>query len=61
MSTELSKLDRKLVHEIAEELGLHHQSDGVEGVDRRIKLSLIPSDDDERWKKILCQRFHSVK
>lgn len=44
MSTELSKLDRKLVHEIAEELGLIHQSDGVEGVDRRIKLS-IPADD----------------
>jgi len=44
MSTELSKLDRKLVHEIAEELGLNHQSDGVEGVDRRIKLS-IPTND----------------
>jgi hypothetical protein len=38
MNPELTKLDRKLVHEIAEELGLEHQSEGVEGVNRRIKL-----------------------
>jgi AAA domain/R3H domain len=42
MSTELSKLDRKLVHEIAEDLGLGHQSEGVDGVNRRIKL-IIPN------------------
>jgi R3H domain len=42
MSPELTKLDRKLVHEIAEELGLEHQSEGVEGVNRRIKI-IVPS------------------
>lgn len=38
MSLELTKLDRKTVHEIAEEIGLGHRSEGVEGIDRRITL-----------------------
>lgn len=45
MSAELSKLDRKLVHEIAEELGLGHLSEGVEGVNRKIKIIILPNND----------------
>ena len=40
LSTELSTFDRKLVHELAEQLGLNHRSEGVEGVDRRIILTI---------------------
>lgn len=43
LASELTKLDRKLVHEIAEEFGLEHLSDGVDGVDRRITIR-IPND-----------------
>jgi AAA domain/R3H domain len=51
MSPELTKLDRKLVHEIAEELGLEHQSEGVEGVNRRIKL-LVPNPLSAQEQKV---------
>jgi hypothetical protein len=41
LSTELSKSDRFAVHELAEKLGnISHQSEGVEGVDRRIILAI---------------------
>jgi len=40
LSTELSKGDRKSVHELAEELLIGHESTGVEGKDRRIILTI---------------------
>ena len=40
LASELTKLDRKLVHEVAEELGLEHKSDGVDGVNRRITIRI---------------------
>jgi len=40
LSTELSNLDRKIVHEIAEEINIGHRSEGIDGVDRRIILSI---------------------
>jgi len=39
LSSELSKWDRKVVHEQAEKLGIGHRSEGVEGVDRHIIIS----------------------
>jgi AAA domain/R3H domain len=51
--TELSKLDRRLVHEIAEELGLEHASGGREGVNRRIAVS-IPVRSDTAHSKVLA-------
>lgn len=44
LSTELDKNDRWLVHEQATELGLNHRSEGVEGVDRHIILSIPKID-----------------
>eukprot|EP00978_Attheya_sp_CCMP212_P030209 scaffold110308_cov53-Attheya_sp.AAC.1 len=38
LSTELSKFDRLIVHELAEQLDLGHRSEGIEGTDRRITL-----------------------
>jgi ATP-dependent RNA/DNA helicase IGHMBP2 len=46
MSHELSKLDRKIVHEIAEELGVEHVSYGEEGANRQIHLKMPPVADD---------------
>jgi hypothetical protein len=43
MSRELSKLDRKIVHEIAEELGIEHVSYGEEGANRQIHLKMPPA------------------
>lgn len=41
--TALSGYDRMLIHEYAEEVGgLKHESKGVEGVDRRIILEILP-------------------
>lgn len=40
LSSELSSYDRRLVHEFAEQIGLVHRSEGTEGVDRRIVLSI---------------------
>lgn len=40
MSQELSKLDRKIVHEIAEEFGIEHISYGEDGADRQIHLKI---------------------
>ena len=39
-STELSRGDRRMIHETAEELGLEHSSSGVDQVDRRITLKV---------------------
>lgn len=38
LSSDLTSYDRRLVHEFAEQLGLGHKSDGVDGVNRRITL-----------------------
>jgi len=43
LGAKLTKFDRKAVHELAEQLGISHQSEGTEGVDRRITLG-IPLD-----------------
>jgi ATP-dependent RNA/DNA helicase IGHMBP2 len=40
LSSELSRFDRKVVHEFATQLGLGHRSEGVDGVDRRITLKI---------------------
>lgn len=40
LSSELSSYDRRLVHEFAEQLGLSHRSEGVDGVNRRIILTI---------------------
>jgi ATP-dependent RNA/DNA helicase IGHMBP2 len=40
LSSELTKLDRKIIHEIAEEFNLEHRSEGIEGKDRRIILGV---------------------
>jgi hypothetical protein len=40
LSTELSSYDRRLAHELSEQIGLGHKSEGVEGVDRRVILSI---------------------
>jgi ATP-dependent RNA/DNA helicase IGHMBP2 len=40
LSSELSSFDRRLVHEFAEQTGLGHRSEGVDGVDRRIILTI---------------------
>ena len=40
LSPELSRFDRRVVHEFATQLGLDHLSEGVEGVDRRIILTI---------------------
>lgn len=45
LSAELSSFDRKMVHELAEKFGIEHKSEGTEGVDRRIVLS-IPKGTD---------------
>jgi hypothetical protein len=37
---ELSRFDRRVVHEFATQLGLDHRSEGVDGVDRRIILTI---------------------
>jgi ATP-dependent RNA/DNA helicase IGHMBP2 len=50
--SELSRLDRKLVHEIAEELKLEHASGGREGVNRRIAIS-IPIKSNTEYSKVL--------
>lgn len=42
LSSELSSNDRRVVHELATELGLEHKSEGVEGVNRHLKL-VIPN------------------
>ena len=41
LSSELSSFDRRLVHEFAEQIGLGHKSEGVEGVDRRVILKIL--------------------
>ena len=40
LSTELTKADRKAVHELAEELKIGHCSTGVDGVNRRTTVSI---------------------
>lgn len=40
LSTSLTSYDRRLVHEFADQIGLSHRSEGVEGHDRRIILKL---------------------
>jgi ATP-dependent RNA/DNA helicase IGHMBP2 len=45
LSTELSSHDRLLVHELAETLGVEHHSEGTDGVDRRIILSVLKTTD----------------
>eukprot|EP00980_Cylindrotheca_fusiformis_P000465 scaffold115_cov123-Cylindrotheca_fusiformis.AAC.5 len=40
LSSELTSYDRRLVHEFAEQLGLGHKSEGVDGVNRSITLSI---------------------
>jgi R3H domain len=40
VSQDLSKLDRKIVHEIAEELGIEHVSYGEDGANRQIHLKM---------------------
>jgi ATP-dependent RNA/DNA helicase IGHMBP2 len=40
LNSELTSYDRRLVHEFAEDLGLGHRSEGVEGVNRRIILTI---------------------
>ncbi len=40
LSTDLSSFDRRLVHEFAEQSGLGHRSEGREGIDRKIILSI---------------------
>eukprot|EP00977_Amphora_coffeiformis_P006232 scaffold1341_cov178-Amphora_coffeaeformis.AAC.9 len=48
LSAELSSRDRRLVHELAENLGIDHCSEGTDGVDRRIILSIPkPADAGE--------------
>lgn len=42
LSSELTSLDRKFVHEYAEKVGIHHYSEGIEGKNRRLILT-IPS------------------
>jgi len=39
LSSELTSLDRKFVHEYAETIGIHHRSEGVEGQNRRLILT----------------------
>jgi ATP-dependent RNA/DNA helicase IGHMBP2 len=48
LSTELSSHDRLLVHELAETLGVEHRSEGTDGVDRRIILSVLKATDLSR-------------
>ncbi|CAJ1966089.1 unnamed protein product [Cylindrotheca closterium] len=50
LSTELSSYERMLVHELAEQLGLGHRSEGTEGVDRRIILSIVRKQGPEESK-----------
>jgi ATP-dependent RNA/DNA helicase IGHMBP2 len=45
LSSNLSRFDRKVVHEECEKLGIGHASEGIEGVDRCITL-LIPKNAD---------------
>jgi ATP-dependent RNA/DNA helicase IGHMBP2 len=40
LSSELTSFDRRVVHEFAEQLGLGHRSEGVDGKDRRIFLRI---------------------
>lgn len=40
LSSELSSYDRRLVHELAEQIDLGHRSEGTEGIDRRIILTI---------------------
>ncbi|KAL3939419.1 MAG: hypothetical protein SGBAC_005861 [Bacillariaceae sp.] len=47
LSTELNSYERMLVHEIAEQLGLGHRSEGTEGVDRRIILAIAKKGSEE--------------
>jgi hypothetical protein len=44
LSSELSRSDRRVVHEYATELGLHHRSEGVDGVDRHLILKVTKSE-----------------
>ena len=46
LSAELTSRDRRLVHELAERLGIQHQSEGRDGLDRRITLSIPPEEND---------------
>jgi hypothetical protein len=40
LSSELSSYDRRLVHELAEQINLGHRSEETEGIDRRIILTI---------------------
>ena len=40
LSSELSSYDRRLVHELAEQIVLGHRSEGTEGIDRKIILTI---------------------
>ena len=46
LSSELSRWDRKIVHERAEKHGIGHRSDGVEGVDRHVTVFKPNAEDD---------------
>ena len=63
LASELTKLDRKLVHEIAEGLGLEHESKGVDGVNRRITIR-IPIDTALAANNIPdknTRRYHNIE
>jgi ATP-dependent RNA/DNA helicase IGHMBP2 len=40
LSSELSSYDRRLVHELAEQIDLGHRSEGTEGIDRKVILTI---------------------
>lgn len=40
LSAELTSLERRIVHELATQLGLDHVSEGADGVDRKLTLSI---------------------
>ena len=40
LSSDLSRFDRRVVHEFATQLGLDHHSEGTDGVDRKIILKI---------------------
>ena len=44
LSSELSRSDRRVVHEYATELGFHHRSEGVDAVDRHVILKVTKSE-----------------
>jgi hypothetical protein len=39
----LSKFERRLVHQMCEEIGLHHRSEGLDGLDRILIISKNPT------------------